>query len=191
MVACWQTNARASHPTTIQIAMRMKLPIWHNIYLLVVFLVVISWVFIGFPLVNISSGELKPRGLFVDENAINMHSTIYALIPPYVSPSNNFSNEINTCSHNEHVYIEKADIIPQCSSIKTMLSTDHNGLFFQCLDYIRPNGHVQQLIVDPLYSPKPLESTLLVFTLTPEQVAYTSVYALLGMCIYACLHVCV
>ena len=45
-------------------------------FIFIPYFVAIIWVFL-FPLVNISSGELKPRAFYVDENAILIHSVKY------------------------------------------------------------------------------------------------------------------
>ena len=50
------------------------------------YLIAIYWIFL-FPVINISSGELKPRGLFIDENAfvLSLKSPSASSLPPLPS----------------------------------------------------------------------------------------------------------
>lgn len=43
---------------------------------IVLYVVAVGWVFLLHPLVSVSTGEPKPRSLFVDEHALPVHSTI-------------------------------------------------------------------------------------------------------------------
>lgn len=113
---------------------------WHDWYLMLVYGIVIVWVFVGFPRVNVSSGELKPRGLFVDENAINVYHHV--------------DREF---VHTPLGHTNRAGVV----SCQEML--EHGAS--SCLEHRMPgaaDGGLLQIIVDPEHSPKPLEATLLI-----------------------------
>jgi hypothetical protein len=115
-----------------------------NFILLAVFgyLFTIVWLFL-FPAVSISSGELKPRGLFVDENALLVNSGLPTKIA-YKDSNMKSKTLSNHCDNyqNESTYCEKLHFV-----------VDHASHY-----------DVYQLVVDSKFYSRSLESILVVMT---------------------------
>jgi hypothetical protein len=152
---------------------------WYDSYLILIYLLVIVWSFVGLPCVNISTGELKPRGLFVDENALPLHFNVATISPKYnyhmvvddlclgQNESSSFDDKSVSlsCEHFQYQYngpnVRKCDLN---SLERRYKECSFKELVGRCQKYsTESNTSLVQVIIDPEYSTKPLEATLLVF----------------------------
>jgi hypothetical protein len=112
----------------------------------ILYFVGVAWIFIGFPLVSVSTNELKSRGLFIDEKAI-MTS---------VQTGSQYLYLTNLVNHN--------DVQPAESTIDNL-----DSFFCRNHEYSvhcqRHSKTILELEIPPRYAPESLESNIFTFVL--------------------------
>jgi hypothetical protein len=112
----------------------------------ILYFIGVAWIFVGFPLVSVSTNELKSRGLFIDEKAI---ITSVQTVSQYLYLT-------NLVNHN--------DVQPAESTIDNL-----NSFFCGNHDYSvycqRHSKTVLELEIPPSFAPESLESNIFTFVL--------------------------
>jgi len=86
----------------------------------VLFILGLIWVLL-FPAVSISSGELKPRGIYVDEHSLLVQSNIVGtpkmVHPHYIAQKSqmceSFDPDTSYCSYDEKPRISQIEVLPR------------------------------------------------------------------------------
>ena len=120
---------------------------------LLLFIVGCVWVLL-FPAISVTTGELKPRGMYVDEHALLVHSQLFknpVLVPvSYI----NDTRDLGVCDKLDNPLIS-------CSILKNLsVSSAETG-------NISHNTDITQIILRPYRSKIIYESTVLIFYYIP------------------------